>query len=400
MARQFRQITGRFWTGQTGVRMRKQPIETRAVAFYLATAPTSHMTGLYYITIGTIADDLGIATKRVVKALEWLSSDGYCYWDDAHSVIWVRQMARHQIGPSLEARDNRVTAILDQLREYKHSPLAREFVSHYWHAFHFAEVAERDDFDAELLPTPPDGPRSATPPTTPSEAPRQAPSKPLAGPALTPSEAPRQAPSKPLGGPLRSQRAESREQGTGNRQECSQSERADPEAASRARGRGGPGSLSEPSAPEALLQLANPLASDHPDREACIAALWAHQNQLRARVDPSQPPVPAEPSPGGNWDPLRQAVAKHAPAKLVTALSNAAIEAECKRELGEDPLEFFNGETNWKAAQLRRLLSTTPGAIRKRYRRKSKARASPTGRPRGPAKPHPPEDYAGGRVEL
>ena len=398
MARQFRQITSRFWTGRTAVRMRTQPIETRAVAFYLATAPTSHMTGLYYITVGTIAGDLGITTRRVVKALQWLSSDGYCYWDDDNSVVWVRQMARHQIGASLEARDNRVTAILDQLREYKHSPLAGEFVRHYWDAYHFAEIAGRDDFDAELLPMPPDEP-PPTPRTSPSGGPPIPPSKPLESPSPSFGEAPCEAPSKPLESPLRSQRAENREQGTETR-DSGESERVEPRAASRARGPAGRGSLTEPLAPDALLEIASPLANDHPDREACIAALWAHQNQLRAGVDPSQPPVPAEPLPGGNWDPVRQAVAKYAPVALVTALFNAAIEAECKRDLGEDPLEFFNGETNWRAAQLLRLLATTPEAIRKRYRRKSKNRAGPSGRRRGPAEPHPSEEYAGGRVAL
>ena len=146
MERQSRLIASRFWTGQTAVRMRKQPNETRVVAFYLVTAPTSHVTGLYTITIGTIADDLGITAGRVVKALQWLSNDGYCRWDDDNSVIWVRQMARHQIGVSLEARDCRVTAILAHLREYQHSPLVHEFVRHYWHAFHFAEAAGAADF--------------------------------------------------------------------------------------------------------------------------------------------------------------------------------------------------------------------------------------------------------------
>ena len=408
MARQFRQITARFWTGQTAVRMRKQRIETRAVAFYLATAPTSHMTGLYYITIPTIAGDLGITTHRVSKALKWLCDDGYCRWDDDSSVIWVTRMAHHQIGATLDPRDNRFGAVLDQLREFKHSPLVGAFVGHYCAAYGFADAEGLGELAAYVPRPEPNDPDPAPaeapsePPGDPRPSPSEAPSKPPRDPLASPSEAP----SKPLGDPLRSQRAENRDQGTEIReQDSGESERAESLAASRARCTPEPGSLSGPSPPceaNPLLQLAEPVSSEHPEREPCVAALWAYQNQLRAGVDPSQPPVPAERAPGGNWDPVRRALAKYPPAALVTALANAAIEAQCKRDLDDDPLEYFNGETNWRATQLRRLLATTPDAIRKRYRRKQgkKARESPNGRPRGPAQPHPPEAYAGGRVEL
>jgi len=445
MARQYRQITARFWTGRTGVRLRKQSPATRCVAFYLMTAPTSHMTGLYSITPDAIAGDLGIRRGRVVKALGWLCDDGFCRWDDEFSIVWVVSMAREQIGASLGARDNRSAAMLEQLREHKHSPLAREFVGHYWEAFAFAEIATAGELDAALLPREfsgssgsPESPRSpessgADDPGDPqgSGDPGVASDggpgggeplrSPLPGPSASPSEAPCQAPSKPLakalGEPLRSQRAENRDQGTGNReQEVRESERADHAAVSRGRGCAELGSLSGSSVPvvpgpagvavgstdDALLAFAEPVPSDHPRREAFVAALWAYQNQLRARVDASQPAVPAEALPGGNWDPVRQALARYSPAELACALDNAAVEAECKRERDEDPLEYFNGETNWKSSQLRRLLATTPDAIRKRYRRKSSrsGRDGPTDRPRGPAQPSPPEAYAGGRVEL
>ena len=393
MARQFRQITARFWTGQTAVRMRKQHPTVRLVAIYLATAPTSHMTGLYYLTIPTIAGDLGITVRRVKSALAWLCDDGYCLWDDDNTIIWVKQMALQQMGLTLAPRDNRQTTILDQLREHKHSPLATLFVRHYWEAYCLAEVDGIAALGIELPGTP-----SAAPFHAPSAAPFQAPSE---GPAQAPSEAP----AEPLGDSLPSQRAENRDQGTENRDQARESERAESPAVSRARCAGEPGSLSgsPPSgATEALLSRADPLPSDHPEHEACIAALWAHQNQLRAGVDPSQPPVPADPDPGGNLNAVRSALAKYAPATLATALANTAIEAECKRELGEDPLEFFNGETNWRSAQLMRQLSTTPEAIRKRYRRKRRKKAAnaSSGALIGPAQPHAPQAYAGGRVEL
>ena len=397
MARQFRQITGCIWTDQIAVRMRSQPPTVRVVAIYLNTAPMAHMTGLYPLTLEGIAGDVGFSRGRVAKAVQWLCDQEYCRWDAENSLIWVTNMAREQIGATLQPKDNRYVAVLEQLGRYRYSPLVQAFVRHYWDAYHFADVEALDglELDPRHRPSSPGEAAPAPSSLALSDAQDDDPPEPLP----SPFEAPCQAPTKPLGTPLPSQRTESREQKPENREQ-----RESQSTHSPSRGLTKPlpspsNGTSEPEASVPPLLLAEPVTSEHPDREACVTALWAHQNVLRAAVDPSQPPVCEEPNPGGNFDLVRRALAKYSPAKLVAALENAKVEAECKGERGEDPLEFFNGETNWQAQQLRRLLATTPEALRKRYRSK-RARDGPSGRPRGPAQPDPPDAYAGGRVKL
>lgn len=103
------------------------------------------------------------------------------------------------------------------------------------------------------------------------------------------------------------------------------------------------------------------------ERRAIARALWLYQDARRRSVDPNAPDVPLVEAPGGALDAVVLALARYTPAQCVHALDVFAVEATCKRDLGDDALEYLNGRSNWRDEALGRAVATTPEAMRKRY---------------------------------
>ena len=113
------------------------------------------------------------------------------------------------------------------------------------------------------------------------------------------------------------------------------------------------------------------------ERRPIARALWAYQNATRRKLDPESPDVPCVDTPGGNLDRVVLALASYSPAQCMRALDIFAVEAECRRKTGDDPLEYLNGDTNWNPKVLARALATTPGAVRKRFKAKARIDSKP-----------------------
>lgn len=128
--RDYGKVASTFWTGETGRAIRHDQT-AQIVALYLMTAPTANMIGLYYLPVVTIAHETGSPFEGASKALRSLCELGFCSYDEASEVVFVRKMARFQIGEEVKASDKRHKAILKELERYQKTPFYAQFYEEY-----------------------------------------------------------------------------------------------------------------------------------------------------------------------------------------------------------------------------------------------------------------------------
>jgi hypothetical protein len=160
MARDYAVVTPRFWTGDTGRRLRGRT-ELQVVAAYLMTCPSANMVGLYYLPLPTLSHETGIPLEGASKALRSLSEEGFAYYDPAQEIVWVPEMGAHQVGPSLKPKDHRIGGAVREAVQYRKCRYYRDFVSRYSACWNLPPMPE---CQAEQVPEP---------------SPLQGPSKPL-----------------------------------------------------------------------------------------------------------------------------------------------------------------------------------------------------------------------------
>jgi hypothetical protein len=129
--RKYGQISPRFWIGTTGKRIRALGAEAQVVATYLVTAPTSTMTGLYYLPIATAAHETGLPFEGARKALRSLTGVGFVHLDEEDEIVFVPEMARHQIADELKPGDNRIKGVVNALEPYRRHPFCLSFLEKY-----------------------------------------------------------------------------------------------------------------------------------------------------------------------------------------------------------------------------------------------------------------------------
>lgn len=165
--REYGVVSPMFWIGETGRALRKNP-DAQRVAIYLMTAPASEMTGVFYCPLTSILNDVGMfeaplkplaspsegakegwsdPLEGVKQAILTLMKLDFCFYDFESEFVFVKEMARWQIGESLKEKDNRVVG----LRKYVKSmpkPIAARFLKRYNDDFHLG--FDLDDY-AEWL---------------------------------------------------------------------------------------------------------------------------------------------------------------------------------------------------------------------------------------------------------
>lgn len=105
--RDYAKIAPQFWTGETGRKIRKLGPEGVAIALYLLTCPHANAFGMYYLPLGYMACDVGMSSEGASEWLQKVCATGFCAYDDEAEVIWIRNMARFQIGEEVNPKDNR-----------------------------------------------------------------------------------------------------------------------------------------------------------------------------------------------------------------------------------------------------------------------------------------------------
>jgi hypothetical protein len=130
-SRRYGMILTTFYTGPTGVKIRRAGERPQHVALYTCTSPSTSMLGFFYLPVSTIAHDTGIPLEGAREALVSLQAVGFCEYDDETEWVWIPELARYQLGEILGPKDNRHKAMLGKLQESKGSVFYGKFLDRY-----------------------------------------------------------------------------------------------------------------------------------------------------------------------------------------------------------------------------------------------------------------------------
>ncbi len=117
--RDYGKIASTFWTGETGRRLRGDPV-AQVLALYLVSCPASTMTGIFVLSLPTMAHETGLSLDQVRSALRHLHEVDFAHFDEDRDLVWVVNMLRYQTGnQDMDIRDKRVPAIRQQLDRHR-----------------------------------------------------------------------------------------------------------------------------------------------------------------------------------------------------------------------------------------------------------------------------------------
>lgn len=151
--REYSKVGPRFWVGATGKAIRVAGKDAQIVAFYLMTSPHANMLGLYYIPIPYIAHETGLSFEGASKGLRSCIDAGFCAYDEQAECVWVFEMARHQIGERLEAKDKRCKGVQNQYDNLPDNQYLGDFFSKYAERFCMKKTRDQaSPFEAPSKP--------------------------------------------------------------------------------------------------------------------------------------------------------------------------------------------------------------------------------------------------------
>lgn len=133
--RPYATVSPLFWTGKTGKKLRQLP-DAQRVAMYLMTSPHSHQSGLYWLPMMYICNEIGIPLEGASKALECLTAEDFCEYDESTEWVWVCEMAAWQIGTELSEGDKRCKGLQQYLTSLPTLPFLDTFIDRYAADFH------------------------------------------------------------------------------------------------------------------------------------------------------------------------------------------------------------------------------------------------------------------------
>lgn len=133
--RDYSKVSPQFWIGKTGKEIRRQGPETLIVAMYLMTCPQANMLGMFYLPEMYIAHETGLGMEGALKGLSGCIEAGFCSYDRDSEVVWVFEMARHQIADELKERDLRSKGVQNEYDSLPENPFLAGFFDKYGDAF-------------------------------------------------------------------------------------------------------------------------------------------------------------------------------------------------------------------------------------------------------------------------
>ena len=132
--KRYRQVYEEFWTGTTGVHLRKDPLAQR-LALYLITGPLAHMTGLFMIPLSTAARHVGLSRKEAREAIDRLERLDFLVWSEETEWVWVKSMGKFQVAPRVVPSDNRHAGLWEYVMGCEDKELSSAFYSGYCDAW-------------------------------------------------------------------------------------------------------------------------------------------------------------------------------------------------------------------------------------------------------------------------
>lgn len=130
-------VQDQFWTGETGRLIKKAGKDAQILAIYLITNNEANKIGLYYLGQDKALRFLAVSAIEFNEAMQALIAIGFCDYDDDTGMVFIYNMAGHQIGFNLKMNDNKIIGVHNLLKSYpKNDRLVKAFVSHNQHFFH------------------------------------------------------------------------------------------------------------------------------------------------------------------------------------------------------------------------------------------------------------------------
>lgn len=123
----YKQIHEMFWTDPE---IKKLDINDKLLFLYLISNPHANYCGLYYLPKSLIKEETGITDKGIDRGIDTLSVGYFIIYDDDLSMIWVRNMLKHQIGDKMVSEQQR-TGIANQLKKLHNTVLIKDFLDCY-----------------------------------------------------------------------------------------------------------------------------------------------------------------------------------------------------------------------------------------------------------------------------
>lgn len=143
--RAFAQVPPTVWQGD--VKQLRGDTDAIAIYFHLLTSHHSNMTGIYPLTVGYMAHDLGMPFEGASKGLRRVCDSGLATYDEDREMIWVHDMALTQIATRLAPRDNKVVAVAKQLEMLPICPITLAFYARYRDVFHLKDQLNLEEFE-------------------------------------------------------------------------------------------------------------------------------------------------------------------------------------------------------------------------------------------------------------
>jgi hypothetical protein len=144
--RDYGKVSPRFWTGKTGKSLRGDS-ETQLIALYLMTSPHANMIGVFHCPVMYMAHETGMTIEGASKGLRRLQEAGFCTFNEDEEMVWVHEMAAHQIGERLSPRDKQVIGIRRQFEQIPEGQIRRGFRARYAADYHLDVPAECEQSD-------------------------------------------------------------------------------------------------------------------------------------------------------------------------------------------------------------------------------------------------------------
>lgn len=144
--RDYGKVSPRFWTGKTGKALRGD-IDAQLLALYLMTSPHANMIGVFHCPVMYMAYETGMTIEGATKALQRLIEAEFCSFDGDEELVWVHEMAAHQIGERLSSRDKQVIGIQRQYLQIPEGQIRRGFLARYADDYHLSKVLNGSEDD-------------------------------------------------------------------------------------------------------------------------------------------------------------------------------------------------------------------------------------------------------------
>jgi hypothetical protein len=128
--RQFGMLPGRSWH-EGALRALRGNAVAQVVLAFLMSAEISTYTGIFRVTLGHIADATGHSREDVEAAIKLCAAKGELQYDDAQELVFVHGNITAVYPDGLQAGDNRVKGLQNELAYFGQHPFVSDFVQRY-----------------------------------------------------------------------------------------------------------------------------------------------------------------------------------------------------------------------------------------------------------------------------